>query len=98
MQTIYEVEQVGINIHLLTYLSQCVLNVYGLMVLWCLWSYFTFIPEWLNGKLLILKHGSQAIAAQMANNNLLKMAVRYQYLTAIFKLEYDVHWPVGYPS
>lgn len=92
MQTIYGVEQVGINIHLLTYLSQCVLN------LGCLWSYSTFIPEWLNGKLLTLKHGSQAIAAQMANNNLLKMAVRYQYLIAIFKLEYDVYWPVGYPS
>lgn len=63
MQTIYRVEKVGINIHLLSYLSQCVLN------LGCLWSYSTFIPEWLNGKLLTLKHGSQAIAAQMANNN-----------------------------
>lgn len=39
MQTIYGVEKVGINIHLLTYLSQCVLN------LGCLWSYSTFIPE-----------------------------------------------------
>lgn len=86
IQTIYGVEQViGINVHLLTYLSQCVLN------LGCLWSYSTFIPEWLNGKLLTLKHGSPAIAAQMANNNLLKMTVRYWYLTAIFKLEYDVY-------
>lgn len=63
-------QQVGINIHFLTHLFQCVLD-WG-----CLWSYSTFIPEWLNGELLTLKHGSQAVAAQMANNYLLKMAVR----------------------
>lgn len=63
-------QQVGINVHFLTHLFQCVLD-------WeCLWSYSTFIPEWLNGELLTLKHGSQAVAAQMANNYLLKMAVR----------------------
>jgi hypothetical protein len=69
-EKIYGVQQVGINIHFLTHLFQCVLD-------WeCLWSYSTFIPEWLNGELLTLKHGSQAVAAQMANNYLLKMEVR----------------------
>ena len=69
-ETIYGVKQVGINVHFLTHLFQCVLD-WG-----CLWSYSTFIPEWLNVELLSLKHGSQAVSAQMANNYLLKMAVR----------------------
>lgn len=59
-----------INVHFLTHLSQCVLN-WG-----CLWSYSTFIPEWLNGELLTLKHVSQSVAAQIVINYLFKMAGR----------------------
>ena len=69
-ETLYGVEQIGINVQFLTHLTQCVLD-WG-----CLWSYSTFIPEWFNGELLGMKHGSQAIPEQMANNYLLKMAVR----------------------
>lgn len=45
---------------------------FGLGMFVVLFSFYT----WLNGELLTLKHGSQAVAAQMANNYLLKMAVR----------------------
>ena len=69
-ESLYGIGWVGINIHFLTLLAQYVLD-WG-----CLWSTSTFIPEWFNGELLKLSNGSQAVIEQMANNNLLKLAVR----------------------
>lgn len=69
-EILYGIEHVTANIHFLTHLSKCVMD-WG-----CLWSYSTFIPEWFNGELLNLKHGSQALTEQMAENYLMKMAVR----------------------
>lgn len=69
-EVLYGIEHVTANIHFLTHLSECVMN-WG-----CLWSYSTFIPEWFNGELLNLKHGSQSVSEQMAESYLLKMAIR----------------------
>ena len=69
-ESLYGIGWVGINIHFLTHLAQSVLD-WG-----CLWSTSTFIPEWFNGELLKLSNGSQAVIEQMANNYLLKLAVR----------------------
>jgi hypothetical protein len=61
-------------VHFLTHLSQSVIN-WG-----CLWASSTFIPEWFNGELNNLFHGSQGVADQMASNYLLRLEVRREAL------------------
>lgn len=70
METLYGEEHIKINLHFLTHLPQCVLN-WG-----CLWAHSAFIPEWFNGQLLDLFHGTQYVATQMAENHMVKIAVR----------------------
>ena len=70
MEALYGEENIKINIHFLTHLPECVLN-WG-----CLWAHSAFIPEWFNGQLLDLFHGTQHVAGQMAENHLIKIAVR----------------------
>lgn len=72
---LYGVEHIGINVHFLTHLPRSVID-WG-----CLWSTSTFIPEWFNGQLNSLCNGSQAIAQQMAQNYLLKLAIRDEAIT-----------------
>jgi hypothetical protein len=69
-ELLYGEEDMRINVHFLTHLPQAVLD-WG-----CLWSTSTFIPEWFNGELAQLCHGSQAVADQMATNHLLRLEVR----------------------
>jgi hypothetical protein len=70
MEALYGEENIKINIHFLTHLPECVLN-WG-----CLWAHSAFIPEWFNGQLLDLFRGTQHVAGQMAENHLIKIAVR----------------------
>lgn len=67
-------ENITINIHFLTHLSQSVID-WG-----CLWSTSTFLPESFNGDLLKLFNGTQHVIEQMAGNYLLKSAVRDEVL------------------
>lgn len=69
-EMLYGVEDVRINVHFLTHLPQSVLD-WG-----CLWSSSTFIPEWFNGELNNLFHGSQGVVDQMASNYLMRLEVR----------------------
>ena len=55
MEDLYDVKDIGINIHFLTHLAEHVLN-WG-----CLWAHSTFIPEDFNGILLSLKNGTQEV-------------------------------------
>lgn len=71
-ELLYGEEDLRINIHFLTHLPQSVLD-WG-----CLWSTSTFIPEWFNGELTKLCHGSQSVADQMAANYLLRLEVRHE--------------------
>ncbi len=76
-ETLYKKENVTINIHFLTHLSQNVID-WG-----CLWSTFTFLPESFNGDLLKLFNGTQHVLEQMAGNYLLKSVVRDDVLQLI---------------
>lgn len=67
---LYGIEDVRINIHFLTHLAKAVLD-WG-----CLWSTSTFIPEWFNGELNKLCHGTQGIVDQMGANYLLRQEVK----------------------
>lgn len=73
-ETLYRKENVTINIHFLTHLSQSVID-WG-----CLWSTSTFLPKSFNGDLLKLFNGTQPVIEQMAGNLLLKSAVRDEVL------------------
>jgi hypothetical protein len=73
-EKLYKRENVTINIHFLTHLSQSVID-WG-----CLWSTSTFLPESFNGDLLKLFNGTQHVIEQMAGNYLLKSAVRDEVL------------------
>lgn len=70
MENLYGEENIKINVHFLTHLPSCVLN-WG-----CLWAHSAFIPEWFNGQLLNLFHGTQHVADQIASNHMIKVAVR----------------------
>ena len=70
MELLYGKEWIGINVHFLTHLAQCVLD-WG-----CLWAWSTFIPEWFNGQLNNSSNGTQHMALQMAQNYLLSQRVR----------------------
>ena len=70
MENLYGKEWIGINVHFLTHLAQCVLDWGGL------WAWSTFIPEWFNGQLNNSANGTQHIALQMAQNFLISQHVR----------------------
>ncbi len=74
-ELLYGEEDVRINVHFLTHLAQAVLK-WG-----CLWSTSTFIPEWFNGELNNLFHGSQGVVDQMASNYLLRLEVKREVTT-----------------
>ena len=69
-ELLYMEEEVRVNVHFVTHLAQAVLD-WG-----CLWATSTFIPEWFNGELVKLCHGSQSVADQMAKNYLLRLEVQ----------------------
>ena len=69
-ELLYHEDEVRVNVHFFTHLAQAVLD-WG-----CLWATSTFIPEWFNGELTKLCHGSQGVADQMARNYLLRLEVR----------------------
>jgi hypothetical protein len=54
-ETLYALEHIRFNLHLLTQLSQSVLD-WG-----CLWATSTFIPEWFNGQLRSLAKETQGV-------------------------------------
>ena len=58
------------NLHLTTHLVQSVLN-WG-----CLWASSAFIPEWFNGDLQSMVHGTQSAVEQMASTYLIRSAIR----------------------
>ena len=76
-ELLYGIEDVRINVHFLTHLAQAVLN-WG-----CLWATSTFIPEWFNGELNSLFHGSQSVVDQMGANYLLRQEVKREALSLI---------------
>ncbi len=49
----------------------------------CLWAHSTFIPEWFNGELLSLFNGTQHVAKQIAENHMVKVAVREEAVDLI---------------
>ncbi len=53
---LYGKENMRFNMHLLTHLSQSVID-WG-----CLWASLTFIPEWFNGQLVAMTNGTQFLA------------------------------------
>lgn len=79
MEALYGVCHLTINLHFLIHLPQCVID-WG-----CLWAHSTFIPEWMNGELMGLCHGTQYIADQMAKNFLVQQAVRNEATDMIAK-------------
>ena len=81
VESLYGIEHVTANVHFLTHLVDSVVD-WG-----ALWATSTFIPEWLNGQLAALAHGSQHVTDQMANGYLIRNAVCKE---AINLLENDV--------
>ena len=77
MEKLYGKQYIGINVHFLTHLAQCVLD-WG-----CLWATSTFIPEWFNGQLNNMANGTHHIALQMARNYLISQCVREEARTLI---------------
>ena len=78
-ETLYAVEHIRFNLHLLTHLPQSVLD-WG-----CLWATSTFIPEWFNGQLRSLAKGTQGVINQMASKFLIRNAVRKDALNLMTK-------------
>lgn len=69
-EAIYGRSYITYNFHLITHLCQCVQD-WG-----CLWGSSTFIPEWFNGQLQSMVHGTQAPVEQMVSTFLVRSAVR----------------------
>ena len=69
-ELLYGREDLRINLHFMKHLPQAVLD-WG-----CLWSTSTFIPEWFNGELASLCHGSQGVIDQMATNHVIRLDVK----------------------
>lgn len=69
-EAIYGRSHITYNFHLITHLCQCVQD-WG-----CLWGSSTFIPEWFNGQLQSMVHGTQAPVEQMVSTFLIRSAVR----------------------
>ena len=76
---LYALELIRFNLHLLTHLSQSVLD-WG-----CFWATSTFIPEWFNGQLRLLAKGTQGVIFQMASKFLIRNAVRKDALNLMTK-------------
>lgn len=76
-EILYGKEHISINMHLLTHLTEAVLD-WG-----CLWATSTFIPEWFNGELIKLSNGTQCVAEQMSKNYLMKIAAREEAMHLI---------------
>ena len=74
---LYGQEHVTYNIHLLTHLSKSVLD-WG-----CLWATSAFIPEWFNGQLQSLSHGTQSVVEQMSSNFLMQNSIRNQAISLL---------------
>jgi len=77
MESLYGIEHITSNFHLLTHLAESVLK-WG-----CLWTTSTFIPEWFNGELISLANGTQAVVDQMAFNYLMRYAIRDEALSLL---------------
>ena len=77
MESLYGIERITSNFHLLTHLAESVLK-WG-----CLWTTSTFIPEWFNGELISLANGTQAVVDQMAFNYLMRCAIRDEALSLL---------------
>ena len=73
-ERLYGEEHIKINLHFLTHLPECVIN-WG-----CLWAHSCFIPEWFNGIFLKLFNGTQHVATQKAENNMINVAVREEVI------------------
>lgn len=69
-ETLYGRIHTTYNLHLTTHLCQSVQD-WG-----CLWASSTFVPEWFNGQLQSMVHGTQAPVEQMASTFLIRSAVR----------------------
>jgi hypothetical protein len=67
--SLYGREHVTANIHFLTHVADAVFDLGGL------WATSTFIPEWINGELASMSHGSQGAAVQMAKGFLIRNAL-----------------------
>lgn len=65
------------NLHLVTHLSQSSQD-WG-----CLWASSTFLPEWFNGQLQGMVHGTQAPVEQMVSTLLIRSAVRDEVITLL---------------
>ena len=69
-EVIYGRSYTTYNLHLTTHLSKSSLD-WG-----SLWASSTFLPEWFNGELQSMVHGTQAPVEQMASTFLIRNAVR----------------------
>ena len=76
-ETLYGIENIGINVHFLTHLPDCILK-WG-----CLWATSAYIPEWFNGVLVSMCKGTRAITEQMNKSYLMNLAVREEVITLI---------------
>lgn len=74
---LYGEKHMRFNMHLLTHLSQSVVN-WG-----CLWATSTFIPEWFNGQLVALINGTQCVAEQMVNSFRLRNVIRAEAVSIL---------------
>ena len=77
VEVIYGREHVTYNMHLMTHLSQCVLD-WG-----CLWSSSNFIPEGFIGELQKMAKGTQSVVDQMAKHFLIRNALRQEVITLL---------------
>lgn len=73
------------NLHLVTHLSQSVLD-WG-----CLWASSAFIPEWFNGDLQSMVHGTQAAVEQMSSTYLMRTCIRNEAIEMLS--DPSVHLP-----
>lgn len=76
-EKLYGRERTTYNLHLVTHLSQSSQD-WG-----CLWASSTFLPEWFNGQLQDMVHGTQAPVEQMVSTLLIRSAVRDEVITLL---------------
>lgn len=76
-EILYGIEHIGINMHFLIHLPECVMK-WG-----CLWATSAYIPEWFNGVLISMCKGTQAITEQMSTNYLMNLAVREEAISLL---------------
>lgn len=83
---LYGEKHIRFNMHLLTHLSQSVID-WG-----CLWTTSTFIPEWFNGQLVALINGTQSVAEQMVHSFRLRNVIRAEAIEILSRnhLPYNV--------